>query len=211
MTINTKAITKAVTVHLKKHKDSLENRAFHQIHVRENGTAEYVTKNMLIQFEKGIFAETVVLDTRTKGQIEKGFNLPPLEFLKTNFPRTEQLYMRDPENDESIAKKEFNVIDLLNTIKELDKSPTKKRYKSISFYYDSKEFVADINLNQEQDHFEFEADHLVRVLQVMKALGDKTVKLYYYDNPIRPFRPFEVHSDKAKAIIAPIAFWYKKE
>jgi len=206
MTINTKAITKAVTVHLKKHKDSLENKAFHQIHVRENGTAEYVTKNMLIQFEKGIFAETVVLDTRTKGQIEKGFNLPPLEFLKTNFPRTEQLYMRNPENDERIAKKEFNVIDLLNTIKELDKSPTKKRYKSISFYYDSKEFVADVNSNKELAHFEFEADHLVRVLQVMKALGDKTVKLYYYDNPIRPF---EVHSDKAKAIIAPIVYWYE--
>lgn len=206
MAINTKAITKALTVHLKNHKDSLENRAFHQIHVRENGTAEYVTKNMLIQFEKGIFAETVVLDTRTKGQIEKGFSLPPLEFLKANFPRTEQLYMRDPENDERIAKKEFNVIDLLNTIKEFDKLPAQKYDKSISFYYDSKEFVADVNSNKELAHFEFEADHLVRVLQVMKALGDKTVKLYYYDNPIRPF---EVHSDKAKAIIAPIVYWYE--
>lgn len=208
MTINTKSIIKTVTVHLKNHKDSLENRAFHQIHVRENGTAEYATKNMLIHFTEGVFTETIVLDTRTKGQIEKGFSLPPLEFLKANFPRTEQLYMRNPENDERIAKKEFNVIDLLNTIKELDKSPTKKRYKSISFYYDSKEFVADINLNQERDHFEFEADHLVRVLQVMKALGDKTVKLYYCDSPIRPF---EVHSDKAKALIAPLRFWYKKE
>lgn len=208
MTINTKSIIKTVTVHLKNHKDSLENRVFHQIHVRENGTAEYVTKSMMIHFAEGVFTETVVLDIRTKGQIEKGFSLPPLEFLKANFPRTEQLYMRDPENDESIAKKEFNVADLLNTIKELDKLPTKKRYKSISFYYDSKEFVTDVSLNQERDHFEFRADHLVKVLQVMKALGDKTVKLYYYDNPIRPF---EIHSDKAKALIAPLAFWYKKD
>lgn len=206
MTINTKAITKALTVHLKNHKDSLENRAFHQIHVRENGTAEYVTKNMLIHFTEGVFTETVALDTRTKGQIEKGFSLPPLEFLKANFPRTEQLYMRNPENDERIAKKEFNVIDLLNTIKELDKLSTKKRYKSIPFYYDSKGFVAGVNQNRERGHFEFEADHLIRVLQVMKALGDKTVKLYYYDNPIRPF---ELHSDKAKAIIAPIIYWNK--
>lgn len=210
MAINTKAITKALTVHLKNHKDSLENKAFHQIHVKEDGTTEYATSTMLIRFVKGIFMKTVILDTRTKGQIEKGITLPTLDFLNANFPKnTDRLFVPNIETNKNISEKEFDLTTLLKTVKEFEKKsiskPSGHKYHSVSFYFDSKEFVAITKKDKETNHLEFDADHLVRVLQSMKALGDETVKIYFHDG--KPARPFEIHSSNAKALIAPIRFW----
>lgn len=158
----------------------------------KNNHYEYTNTSVLIRFDSSVF--------NTKENIKL--------FSNSNcksFPNTDHLFLNFSDN---YKNKIFNTRELLNDIRELEKTPKTnqketKKHRFIDYSYYNNCFTNYHN-STSPDFFRVDSYNLKTVIRIFSMLQcDKTTIIY---NEKHPHRPITLQSELATAIIAPIRY-----
>lgn len=157
----------------------------------KNNYYEYTNTSVLIRFDSKVFntKENIKLFTNTNCKV---------------FPTTDQLFLKFSDDKNKI----FNTRQLLNDIREIEKTPkaTKKetkKHRILDFRFNNQEFTSYHNTTL-PDCFRVDSYHFKTVIRIFSLLQSDNIVMTY--NEKHPYRPITIKSELATAIIAPIRY-----